>query len=172
MNIIPPVKTLRQKVIVSYKAFKLIWSLNKKYIAVVFFSELLTSLKILPYIYLLQTSVSTLLYLDNFGIYAARIMTILGVILFLELSISLLKKMVLKEEAALDFRIRQEFVEKNDRIDYYTLSTKEYFVLREKATEAYNSCYAVRPLSPMLNVDNNSIALFNDARYIIDFTAK
>jgi hypothetical protein len=37
---------------------------------------------------------------------------------------------------------------------------------------SYNSSYARRPLSPRLKADSNSIARFDDARYICDFIAK
>jgi type I restriction enzyme M protein len=34
---------------------------------------------------------------------------------------------------------------------------------KNQRRNGYNSCYTKRPLSPMLKVDSNSIALFNDA---------
>lgn len=137
---------MKKKIAASYRSFKLIWSLNKKYIIVVFCSELIKSLKILPYIYLLQISVSTLLDLDDFDIYAVRITALLAAILLLELLSSLLKKTRSQEEASLDFQIRQEFIEKNDTIDYYTLSTRLYPRTKLKFSLPYSRLSRIQAL--------------------------
>jgi hypothetical protein len=57
------------------------------------------------------------------------------------------------------------FFDENDRL-------KELSKLGGPLERLNISCYARTPLSPMLKVDSNSIARFNDARYIIDFIAR
>jgi ATP-binding cassette subfamily B protein/ATP-binding cassette subfamily C protein len=117
------------------------------------------SLKILPNIYLLKVSVSALLRIDRFQQYILPVLAILAIILFSELCATLLKRYTSDEKPRLDFQIKQWFIEKNDVIDYYTLSTKEYYEIKEKAMEAYGRDCIEENIHHIFSMVSNGILL-------------
>ena len=150
---------LRNKLLINYQSVKFVSSINKKYLLLVFMSELIGSLKILPYMYLLKVAVNLLTEISSFKSYLLSISIILLIILFLELSNTLINKFKSAQKIKLDFAIKEQMIEKNDSIDYYTLSTKEYFLLKTKALEGYEHGCIEENVSLVFSIISNIILL-------------
>ncbi len=85
--------------------------------------------------YLLKKAVSGLEEPSGFRAYIFPVFYILSIIFILEWTSNLLDKIIVKSKLKLDFLIKEQIIEKTDALDYFVLSTKEYFVLQSKAME-------------------------------------
>lgn len=152
-------KKLKYKTSVTFLSVKFVFAKNKIYLILVIISELLNALKILPYIYLLKTAVTMLMETSKFTTYILSISLILGIILFLELSNAVLNKIKLKQKIKFDFLIKEQMIEKTNSFDYFTLSTKEYFLLKSKAMEGYEQGCIEKNVSLVFSIVSNIILL-------------
>lgn len=152
-------KQLKNKIIITFQAVKFVYSKNKFYLILVFIGELLNALRILPYMYLLKTAVTMLTERPGFRTYILYIYLILLTILVLELANAVLNKLRSQQKMKLDFRIKDQMIEKTDSFDYYTLSTKEYYLLRAKAMEGYGQGCIEKNVSLVFSIVSNVILL-------------
>ena len=109
--------------------------------------------------FLLKIAVSLLTQNATFESYISHVLLILSSILFLEVFNALLTKIRSKQKEYLDFKIKELIIEKNNGTDYYTLSTKEYFMLKSKALEAYNQGCVDKNISLLFSTISNIILL-------------
>lgn len=130
-------RTLKHKLAVSFLAVRFVSAINRVYLIWVFLKELINALKVLPYMYLLKKAVSGLEEPSGFRAYIFPVFYILSIIFILEWTSNLLDKIIVKSKLKLDFLIKEQIIEKTDALDYFVLSTKEYFVLQSKAMEGY-----------------------------------
>lgn len=152
-------KTLINKLSVTLMAVKFVFSKNKFYLIYVLIGELIHALKILPYMYLLKTAVNLLMERSEFQTYFFSISFILVTIFILELSNALLNKEKAKQKTKLDFSIKGQMIEKTDSFDYFTLSTKEYFILKSKAMEGYGQGCIEKNVSLFFSIIANIVLL-------------
>lgn len=143
------------------RALKFVASMNKKYLCYVFLGELITSLKIIPYMFLLKTAVNLLTELALFEKYASSILALLILILAAEIANAAVARLKSNEKAELDFMIQDQIILKNDSFDYYTLSTKEFFLLKNKAMDGYKNGCIENNISYFFSILSNIVLLFS-----------
>lgn len=110
--------------------------------------------------FLLKIAVALLTQESSFGSYVRNVLPILVSILLLEVITALLSKIRGRQKEKLDFKIKELIIEKNTTTDYYTLSTKEHFLLKNKALEAYNQGCVDKNLSLLVSTISNIVLLF------------
>lgn len=152
-------KTFKNKIIVTFLAIKFVFKINKIYLILVLIGELFNTLKILPYMFLLKTAVTMLIDLSEFTTYIFSVSLLLSTILVFELSNTILNKFKTKQKMKLNFSIKEQIIEKTDCFDYFTLSTKEYYMLQSKAVEGYGQDCIEKNVSLVFNIASNLILL-------------
>jgi ABC-type multidrug transport system fused ATPase/permease subunit len=124
-----------------------------------FIGEVISAVKIFPYMYLLRTAVNILTQNANFFKYMNSVSFILTIILLLELLGAIIGKVRSNKKTELDLTIQDEIMNKNTTMDYYTLSTKEYFILKSKAIDGYNQGCIEKNVSLLSSIISNIILL-------------
>lgn len=151
--------TLKRKLAVSFLATGFVSAIDRVYLIWVFLKELINALKVIPYMYLLKNAVSALEEPSGFQAYIFPVFYILSIIFILEWSSNLLDKTIEKSKLKLDFLIKEQMMEKTNTLDYFTLSTKEYFVLQSKAKEGYGQGGIEKNVHLLFSLVSNLILL-------------
>jgi len=110
--------------------------------------------------FLLKIAVALLTQQSTFANFVSNVLPILSSILLLEIVTAFLSKVRGWQKEKLDFKIKELMIEKNTTTDYYTLSTKEYFMLKTKALEAYNQGCVDKNISLLFSTLSNFALLF------------
>lgn len=152
-------QSLKDKIVLSFKAVGFVSSINKLYILLVFIDELVSALKILPYMYLLKTAVDLLTRNTQFRDYIKSVALFLLIISSVEIISAQLDKMKVIQKSNLDFLIQDQMIQKNDSINYYTLSTKEFFLLKSKALDGYGRGCIEENIALIFKIISNIIIL-------------
>lgn len=153
------IKTFFDNIKVSFFAVKFVFSVNKAYLFVVFFNELIIAGKVLPYMFLLKKGVALLTEGAAFELYISNVLPILLLMLSLEIITAALSRIREGQKEKLHFRIKELIIEKNDKTDYYALSTKEYYMLQSKAYEAYSQGCVDKNISLLFSTISNVVVL-------------
>lgn len=128
---------LKEKIRIIFKSTKFVWEVNKEYVLLNFLYELLNAIKIIPYMFLMKNAVKIISANTGFVSYIRNIVCLLLLIFVLQFLNTLANRRKGYEKNVLDMQIKDVVFEKNSCIDYFTLSTQEYFMKKNKALEAY-----------------------------------